>query len=71
MPFLVFHDLFDNGAMDVYPCSTLELAVDMASRRQQALEERGEDDGGFWAAYPSLPPNVQIYRVHRPIVINS
>ena len=63
--YLVWHDAFDNGAMDVYPQADLKTAQEKADTRNRHLEESGNDDMGFWKAYSKLP-RVRIYKIHQP-----
>lgn len=44
--YLVFHDAYDNGAMDVYPMASLEEAQTEARTRQQQLQEMSAEEGG-------------------------
>jgi hypothetical protein len=60
--YLVWHDAFDNGAMDVYLYSDLTSAQIEAEKRNCHLQESSNDDCGFWRAYTKLP-RVRIYKV--------
>jgi hypothetical protein len=53
--YLVFHDAFDNGAMDVYLRPSLEEAEKTAATRNDNLAKGGNDDCGIWKAYVKLP----------------
>lgn len=59
--FLVFHDDWDRGAMEVTPYSSIELANAEALRRQEHFDSHGLD-GGYWKAYEKLP-RVRIYKL--------
>lgn len=67
--YLVFHDGYDNGAMDVYPQQlSIELTQLKADLANIKLEESGNDEGGHWKAYTKLP-RVRIYKFHAPIEV--
>jgi hypothetical protein len=53
--YVVFHDAYDNGAMDVYSAESFEQAKTIAETRQHNLEQSGLDEGGIWQAYEKLP----------------
>jgi hypothetical protein len=53
--YLVFHDCFERGAMDVWPRLTLAEAQLDASKKQTALDASGLEECGFWQAYNKLP----------------
>ena len=53
--YLVFHDAFDNGAMDVHPYASLESAQAAAKSKNESLESQGCDEAGFYRAYATLP----------------
>lgn len=61
--YLVFHDAFDNGAMEVWPAESLELAEKTAHLNQEHVEASGQDDCGGWKAYEKLP-RVRIWKFH-------
>jgi hypothetical protein len=61
--YLVFHDAFDSGAMDVYPCDSLAEAQDKATTRNATLDASGNDDCGTWRAYTKLP-RVRVFKFH-------
>ena len=52
--YLVAHDCFDNGAMEVWPCDSWETARDAAFKRQEHADNMGED-AVIWRAYIKLP----------------
>lgn len=60
--YLVCHDLYDNGAMDVYTCSDLASAQLLATKRQDYCDSMGSD-GVCWKAYTKLP-RVRVYSFH-------
>lgn len=62
--YCVFHDAYDNGAMDVYPAESFELAKKTADWNQSRLEALGYDDCGFWRAYTVLPSQCKVYKFH-------
>jgi hypothetical protein len=53
--YVVFHDAYDNGAMDVWPAADLVGAQRIATVQQQNLEDIGQDECGFYRAYTKLP----------------
>ena len=53
--YLVFHDAYDNGAMDVYAYDNLPYAQHIANGRNNVLDQTGMDDCGIWKAYAKLP----------------
>lgn len=61
--YLVFHDAFMKGAMDVYPCDAESTAQFIANRRNDNLDASGNDDSGFWAAYTKLPRK-KVWKFH-------
>ena len=65
--YLVFHDSFDNGAMDVYPTESLKLAQQIASTKQSLLDQSGEEECGIWKAYEKLP-RVKIWKFHTSVI---
>lgn len=65
--YLVFHDAFDGGAMDVYPSESIEQAEKIARERQEKLEQTGSDECGGWKAYEKLP-RVRVHKLYAPKV---
>lgn len=63
LAYLVFHDAYDNGAMDVYGMTSLEAATDEALYRNRQLEAIGMEEGGGWKAYEKLP-RVKVFKYH-------
>jgi hypothetical protein len=61
--YLVFHDAHMNGAMDVYPFSSLEEATDQANCQNEYMESRGADEDGSWRAYEKLPRK-RVWKFH-------
>ena len=61
--YLVFHDAFMNGAMDVYPSESLELAEKTASFNNERMEALGHDEAGIWRAYIKLPRK-RVWKYH-------
>ena len=61
--YVVFHDAYDNGAMDVYPAESLAAAEAKATGKQTKLESLGQDECGHWRAYEKLP-RVKVYKFH-------
>jgi hypothetical protein len=61
--YLVFHDAYDNGAMDVWPAESLELAQKTAAFNQDRLESLGQDECGGWKAYEKLP-RIRVWKFH-------
>lgn len=64
--YLVFHDSYDNGAMDIYPASSLELATKTAELNNEKLGENGVDECGIWRAYTKLP-RVRVGKLYSPL----
>lgn len=63
--YLVFHDAFDNGAMEIWAIPSLEQAEKIASERNVRAENMGQDDCGVWKAYAKLP-RVRVWKYHYP-----
>lgn len=63
--YLVYHDYWMNGAMDVYPMPSLEEAETRARNKNEYAESIGCDDGGRYAAYVKLPRR-KIWKYHKP-----
>lgn len=61
--YLVFHDAFDKGAMEVWGIDDLATAQQIAKIRNTHLEQGGNDDCGVWKAYNKLP-HVRVYAYH-------
>jgi hypothetical protein len=61
--YLVFHDAYDNGAMEVWPADSFELAQKTAASNQDRLENLGQDECGGWKAYEKLP-RVRVWKYH-------
>lgn len=61
--YVVFHDAYMNGAMDVWPCNSIELATRIANANQNKLDESGQDECGVWRAYEKLP-RVRVWKYH-------
>jgi hypothetical protein len=61
--YLVFHDAFDGGAMDVYLKQDFAAAEIQATNNNQRLDAEGVDNCGFWKAYSKLPRK-RIYALH-------
>lgn len=53
--YVVFHDAYMNGAMDVWPSTSLIDAQVIAQRKQKRLEDEGVEECGGYAAYTQLP----------------
>jgi len=61
--YLVFHDAFDGGAMDVFEKSSLQNAEEVAKTLNEFLERHGDDEGGHWKAYVKLP-RCRVWKFH-------
>lgn len=61
--YLVNHDPYMNGAMDVWPMASIELAELEAKRRNDHAESMGYDDAARWKAY-SVLPRVRVWKYH-------
>lgn len=53
--YVVFHDTFDNGAMDVWPAKNIAEAQERVTVANAELDAMGSDDAGFYKAYEKLP----------------
>lgn len=60
--YLVCHDHYDNGAMEVWPSGCLETATKQAEQLQTKLDDMGLD-GCNYRAYAKLP-RVRVYKYH-------
>lgn len=63
--YLVFHDAYMNGAMDVYLLPSLKEAEERAKVANENLESMGEDECGMWRAYLTLPRK-RVWKLHAP-----
>lgn len=63
--YLVFHDAYDNGAMDVWPVPSFGEAQFVAQTKNARLEEAGGEECGGWKAYEKLP-RVKVFASHTP-----
>jgi hypothetical protein len=61
--YLVFHDAYMNGAMDVYPAESLDLAERTAKFNNERMESLGHDEAGVWRSYTKLP-RVRVWKYH-------
>lgn len=61
--YLVFHDAFDKGAMEVWPAESLELAEKTASFNNQRIDDLGQDECGRYKAYVKLP-RIRVWKYH-------
>lgn len=61
--YVVFHDAYMNGAMDIWPVATLVEAQAIADRKQKHLEDEGADECGGYTAYTQLPRK-RVWRYH-------
>lgn len=59
--YLVFHDAYDRGAMEIWPTPGIVTAKAIAKQKQLRLENSGNDECGHWKAYEKLP-RVRVYR---------
>jgi hypothetical protein len=64
--YVVFHDAYDNGAMDVYSAESFEQAKAIAETRQHNLEQLGQDECGGWKAYEKLP-RIKVWSFHHTL----
>lgn len=58
--YLVFHDAFDKGAMEIWGMDDFVAAEKIAKARNENLDHSGNDDVGRWKAYAKLP-RVRVY----------
>jgi hypothetical protein len=65
--YVVFHDAYMKGAMDVWAASSLELAERVVKANQNVLEKSGADDSGGWKAYEKLP-RVKVWKFHGQVL---
>ena len=69
--YVVFHDAYNNGAMDVWPASTLGEAQERVLVANSELDawllscKLGQDECGFWRAYEKLPRK-KVYKFYAP-----
>jgi hypothetical protein len=61
--YLVFHDAYMNGAMDVYPVTSLAMAQEHAALANMELDATGQDECGIWRAYEKLPRK-KVWKYH-------
>lgn len=61
--YVVFHDAFDKGAMEVWPVVSFAVAQEVAAVNNKRSEDMGHDECGGWAAYEKLP-RVRIWKLH-------
>jgi len=66
--YVVFHDAYDNGAMDVWPAKSIAEASERANLANSKLESMGQDECGGWEAYTKLP-RVKVFKYHTAEVI--
>lgn len=59
--YVVFHDQFDNGAMEIWPATSLLAAQEVAQRKQDNCDAQGHD--AYWTAYARLPRK-KVYKYH-------
>lgn len=62
--YVVFHDAYDKGAMDVWPAKSFAEATERVTVANMKLDSMGED-GGNWRAYEKLP-RLRVYKLHAP-----
>jgi hypothetical protein len=60
--YVVCHDEYDRGAMEVWPCESIESAKTIAQEKQTKLDNMGLD-GCHYRAYIKLP-RVKVYKYH-------
>lgn len=61
--YLVYHDAFDNGAMEIWPCKSIQVAENRARYNNDTAEQQGYDESATWKAYEKLP-RVRVYKFH-------
>ena len=73
MAYLVFHDNFDQGAMDVYPACCVAHAEKEAERRNNHIDALGYDEAGHWRGYEVLPAECEVYKRYenQPVMTES
>jgi hypothetical protein len=62
LAYVVCHDCFDNGAMEVWPASNLLTAQECAERKQTNADAQGYDSV-MWQAYAKLP-HKKVWKYH-------
>lgn len=71
MNYLVFHDNYMDGAMDVYLCpDNLDLLKNKAQQMNKDMEANGADDCGVWDAYSQeqynqVSKNCKVWQVYK------
>jgi hypothetical protein len=63
--YVVFHDHFDNGAMEIWPATSFLSAQEIATRKQDNCDAQGYDNAD-WRAYAKLPRR-KVYKYHNDI----
>jgi hypothetical protein len=64
--YVVSHDEYDRGAMDVWPCVSIERATEIAKQKQDHLDNNGLE-GAHYRAYEKLP-RVKVWKFHDTIL---
>ena len=63
--YLVNHDQFDKGAMEVWPCYSMSSACQLAKDKNDKCEAQGFEPN--WKAYEKLP-RVKIWKYHTEVL---
>ena len=61
--YVVFHDAYMNGAMDVYPAHSIGEAQERVTVANLEIDAMGQDECGSWKAYEKLP-RVKVFKYH-------
>ena len=60
--YVVSHDCFDRGAMEIWPSNSINQARNIANYNQKIADDYGYDDVN-WRAYEKLP-RCRVYKFH-------
>lgn len=60
--YLVNHDVYDDGAMEIWPCQSIEQATNIATFNQDQADSMGYENVN-WRAYTKLP-RIRVWKFH-------
>lgn len=64
--YLVYHDAYMNGAMDIYPYPDFASAQAKADQHNETMDEMGVDGAGLYRAYVKLPRK-KVWKYHAAV----